>query len=169
MSSRSGRLCACMLFNSDAFIFVYLPIVLAGFYAVVRMRAGVLAQVWLVAASLYFYAYWNVSFLPLLLASIAFNYLAGRVIARLRVTHQSLRTPALIGAVSCNLILLGYFKYAAFLQNTVAHLLESALTGRECSNSVRYILFYFYANRVPRRRDLRRRRGAQSDFLCSFC
>ena len=124
MSSRSGRLCACMLFNSDAFIFVYLPIVLAGFYAVVRMRAGVLAQVWLVAASLYFYAYWNVSFLPLLLASIAFNYLAGRVIARLRVTHQSLRTPALIGAVSCNLILLGYFKYAAFLQNTVAHLLS---------------------------------------------
>ena len=120
-----------MLFNSYAFIFVYLPIVLTGFYALGCLKLGLVTQAWLVAASLYFYAYWNVSFLPLLLTSIAFNYLAGRLVSKLRVTHPPWRIPALIGAVACNLMLLGYFKYAAFLLNAVALLLGLPLPASD--------------------------------------
>src|SRR4051794_29236514 len=107
-----------MLFNSYVFICVFLPLVLAIFYAAAGL-GGACARWWLAIASLYFYAYWNVSFLPLLIGSITFNYLAGRNIEILKIARPSWRTPTLIVAVACNVGLLGYFKYSAFLQNTV--------------------------------------------------
>jgi alginate O-acetyltransferase complex protein AlgI len=106
-----------MLFNSYVFIFGFLPLTLAVFYVAAAVRAEY-ARWWLAAASLYFYGYWNISFLPLLIASIAFNYSAGRIIASLRLARPTWCTPALIAAVSLNLCLLGFFKYATFAQNT---------------------------------------------------
>src|SRR6476660_1719022 len=106
-----------MLFNSYVFIFGFLPLTLAVFYVAAAVRAEY-ARWWLAAASLYFYGYWNVSFLPLLIGSIAFNYSAGRIIASLRLARPTWCTPALIAAVSLNLCLLGFFKYATFAQNT---------------------------------------------------
>ena len=62
-----------MLFNSHAFLFVYFPIVLLGFFWIgkrnVRAAAGFLAL-----ASLFFYGWWSVKAMPLLLASICVNY-----------------------------------------------------------------------------------------------
>src|SRR6201989_1443328 len=65
-----------MLFNSYPFIFVFLPIALAGYFWL--GRSGNLAPVWwLAVASLVFYAVGNWQFVPLLVASIAFNYFIG--------------------------------------------------------------------------------------------
>jgi D-alanyl-lipoteichoic acid acyltransferase DltB (MBOAT superfamily) len=66
-----------------------------------------------------------VTYLPLLFASIAFNYLAGGAIERIKSTWPSWRTPALLLAVACNLLLLGYFKYSSFFQNTIEYLFWS--------------------------------------------
>jgi alginate O-acetyltransferase complex protein AlgI len=59
-----------MLFNSFIFLFAFLPLVLAAFYASrawVSARASIAV---LLLASLVFYAYWNPEYLVLLLASI---------------------------------------------------------------------------------------------------
>ena len=65
-----------MLFNSYAFIFLFLPVGLIGYFAFGRL--GNLAPViWLALASLAFYSVGNWQFVPLLLASIAFNYCVG--------------------------------------------------------------------------------------------
>ena len=65
-----------MLFNSYPFIFLFLPVALAGYFAFGRL--GNLAPViWLALASLAFYSVSNWQFVALLLGSIAFNYAIG--------------------------------------------------------------------------------------------
>ena len=104
-----------MLFNSYAFIFLFLPIAVAGcFFFAARLGAKA-AQDWLILASLVFYAAWNVRFLPILLGSVAFNYLA----AKWMIRTPSLRRGVLIAAVVGDLGLLGYCKYANFFVTTV--------------------------------------------------
>lgn len=96
-----------MLFNSFAFIFLFLPLALAG-YQLLR-RHGV---AWLAVCSLCFYAWWDWRFLPLLLLSICFNYCAGRALCTLA---GRARGAAFAAALAANLGLLIWFKYAAFL------------------------------------------------------
>lgn len=99
-----------MLFNSYAFILGFLPVVFFGFYLLGRFRPA-LAPLWLAAASLFFYGWWDVRFVSLLLGSIAFNYGAASLIAR-RAAGLSKLWLAL--AITANLALLGYYKYAHF-------------------------------------------------------
>ncbi len=103
-----------MLFTTALFVFCFLPITLAGFFALGRYR-GSLAIGWLFAASVIFYAYWMPKFTALLLASILSNYAFGSLIGR-RV-NAGLRPAAkrwLIVGVTINLALLAYFKYFNF-------------------------------------------------------
>lgn len=97
-----------MLFNSYTFLFLYLPVVLAGYFLAARRADAQAAKVWLFVASLGFYAYWDVRYAPLLLASIAWNYAIG---ARIEKTR---RKALLYLGVGVNLALLGYFKYTGF-------------------------------------------------------
>ena len=62
-----------MLFNSYIFIFLFLPLSLAGFYYLESKRAT-LAKVWLTCFSLWFYGYFNTNYLLLMLISILGNY-----------------------------------------------------------------------------------------------
>jgi alginate O-acetyltransferase complex protein AlgI len=102
-----------MLFNSYPFIFLFLPIALAGYFALGRL--GHLAPViWLALASLAFYAVSNWQFVALLLASIAFNYLIGWLLIARRLSNH-LRLIVLTAGVTGDLVVLGYFKYAGFL------------------------------------------------------
>ena len=103
-----------MLFNSWEFIFLFLPVTLTGFFLIAR-RSHPLAALWLAAASLFFYGWWNPKFVSLLLASIAFNYGMGQAIAR----REDRRSQLLVFAVSANLLLLGVFKYANFFMSSL--------------------------------------------------
>ncbi len=98
-----------MLFNSAVFILAFLPAAWLGFFALGTSGQHRLAVIWLTLASLFFYGWWNVTYVPLLLGSVAANYLIGRVLARRR------SKPLLIAGVVANLALLGYYKYAGFL------------------------------------------------------
>ena len=100
-----------MLFNSYQFIFLYLPVVLLGFFWIARLNHR-LAALWLAIASIFFYGWWNPKFVSLLLASITFNYCVGYLIGYARLSGKS--KPLLIGGILANLLLLGVFKYANF-------------------------------------------------------
>lgn len=123
-----------MLFNSPEFIFGFVPLTLLGFF-VLAHRSHALALAWLALASLGFYSWWNPRWLPLILVSIAFNFIAARQIAdRLQTAaigrgdRRSVRLSSravLIGAIAINIALLVYFKYAAFLVNSAATLADS--------------------------------------------
>ena len=98
-----------MLFNSYAFIFGFLPLTLAGFFLLARWRTTWAAG-WLAVASLAFYGYWNVMYVPLLVLSIVCNFFIGT-----RVAQAAARGKAwLTVGVTANLLLLGYYKYADF-------------------------------------------------------
>ena len=103
-----------MLFNSYPFIFVYLPIVLAGFFLTAKYISHRAATFVLVLASFAFYGYWDFHYVPLLFASITFNYLIGRQIER-----TSRRKIWLFCGLVLNVALLGYFKYTDFFLATI--------------------------------------------------
>ena len=96
-----------MLFNSPTFLFVFLPITLAGFALAGRIGHA-WALLWLAGLSVAFYAGNGVAHTLLLLGSIAVNYGLGQHLA----THGRSRWLAV--GVAGNLALLGWFKYAGF-------------------------------------------------------
>lgn len=102
-----------MLFNSYLFIFAFLPVVLAGYFALGR-RSNLAPVVWLALASLAFYAFSNWQFVLLLLGSIAFNYGFGYLLIA-RKLGLGLRFAVLTLGVAGDLLLLGIFKYAGFV------------------------------------------------------
>lgn len=108
-----------MLFTTAAFLLLYLPITLAGFFLIGR-RSPAAAAGWLFLASLFFYAYWMPVFTLLLLASIAGNFLAGRrIVAALHCSRQPVAKRWLVLGLTFNLSLLAYFKYANFFIDNV--------------------------------------------------
>jgi D-alanyl-lipoteichoic acid acyltransferase DltB (MBOAT superfamily) len=104
-----------MLFNSYEFIFAFLPIVCIVYFATARSSQSA-AALWLAAASVFFYGWWNPKFVALLLASVCFNYGAGRVISR---AGNGRARMALTLSIVVNLGVLGVFKYANFFVSTL--------------------------------------------------
>jgi alginate O-acetyltransferase complex protein AlgI len=101
-----------MLFNSYPFIFVFLPIALAGYFWLGRFSN--LAPVWWLAlASLAFYSVSNWQFVGLLLASVAFNYFIGWLLIAKQL-RSTTRFAVLTAGVAGDLLVLGTFKYAGF-------------------------------------------------------
>lgn len=116
-----------MLFNALEFIFVFLPVCLAGLYVLGRFLAGVMRRraqlAWLLGMSWVFYAAWNPPYLALLAGSVTVNFLIGRKIHDLREADA----PAgrwLAYGVAMNLAALAYFKYAGFFLESVNWLLR---------------------------------------------
>jgi alginate O-acetyltransferase complex protein AlgI len=111
-----------VLFNSFAFILVFLPVVCIGFAAVRGLRPWAGAA-WLLAASLLFYGYWHPPYLALLGASILANYAAGRLVEHGRTTGwgRGGRLALALG-VGFDLALIAWYKYAGFLLENAAAL-----------------------------------------------
>ena len=101
-----------MLFNSYAFLFGFLPVVLLLYFLLGR-RSALAAIGFLAVASLFFYAWWNPRYLLLLCGSVMFNYLVGRRLAQ-SPTRTSGDQAMLWLGIAGNLAVLGAFKYAAF-------------------------------------------------------
>ena len=112
-----------MLFNSTVFIFIFVPVVFAGYFLIARKsHQGALA--WLAMASIFFYAYWSIKALPVLVISISINYWFGTLLAKQELKY---RQAILIIAITANLVALGYYKYIDFFienVNDVRELME---------------------------------------------
>ena len=113
-----------MVFSSHLFLFVFLPLVLAGYYAMPAKGRSAFLTVF----SYIFYGWANPLFVLLMLLSTAIDYFAGRAIAmgdprnlggvfhpldengpRIRIQKT-----ALWASITSNLCLLGFFKYYNF-------------------------------------------------------
>lgn len=103
-----------MLFNSFVFIFLFLPLTLVGYFLLNRFHKYEWAKGWLVVASLYFYAFFNPSYLPIILSSIVINYSIGSALVKNTGWFLAHRKILLVAGVLFNLGLLGYFKYTDF-------------------------------------------------------
>ncbi|MFZ3054053.1 MAG: MBOAT family protein [Sulfuricurvum sp.] len=106
-----------MLFNSYEFIFFFLPITFGIYFWLNKKRLTQASKAWLVFASLFFYSWWNIIYLPLILGSILFNFTVGSAISRANSSSSkkglSRKTLLAFGIVA-NILLLGYFKYMDF-------------------------------------------------------
>ncbi|SUD81149.1 membrane bound O-acyl transferase, MBOAT [Pseudomonas aeruginosa] len=105
-----------MIFSSAAFILAYLPIVFFVYFGLNKIRMISLGKVWLVLASVFFYGYWSVDYIPLMIGSILFNFSVGCALCPSSKTLSigAYRKTILTLSITANLALLGYFKYANF-------------------------------------------------------
>lgn len=116
-----------MLFNSYEFIFFFLPITLGIYFLLNKKRLTVASNAWLLFASLVFYSWWNVKYLPLILLSILFNYTIGCLLAEhdsLKKKIVSKKSIFIFGLVG-NILFLGYFKYMDFFISNMNDLLKT--------------------------------------------
>lgn len=103
-----------MLFDSYLFILCFLPVVLLVFFACSpRLH---LQSAWIVIASLFFYSWWNSTYLFLIIGSIAANYLLSKTIYD--NLHNRHNKHLLVLGLTFNLGLLGFFKYTNFFVET---------------------------------------------------
>ena len=122
-----------MLFISWQFILAFLPITFFFYFWLNQRRLITAGKVWLVAASLFFYAYWDVKYLPLILGSIAMNFAIGTGLSRTHdrgLSEPSARTInrklVLAAGITANLLLLGYYKYTDFMVANLNAMLETS-------------------------------------------
>lgn len=119
-----------MLFSSWQFILAFLPVTFLVYFWLNHRRLVMAGKVWLVGASLFFYAYWDLKYLPLILLSILMNFAVGTGLAQAhrRVAHrQAVSWKAVLAAgIAANLLLLGYYKYTDFLLGNLNTLLHTS-------------------------------------------
>ncbi|MBO5341844.1 MAG: MBOAT family protein [Lachnospiraceae bacterium] len=105
-----------MIFSSLFFIFVFLVVVLAVYYALEPLPI-IFRNIWLFLASLFFYAWGEPKFCLVMLGSIGLNYIWGLLVDRFR---DSKGIKALLAvAVASNLIVLFIVKYLNFTVSIV--------------------------------------------------
>ena len=113
-----------MLFASHVFLFVFLPLVLLGYFGLNRYcRSSQPGKIFLCVANFVFYGWFNPWYLLILLSSIAVNFLIGR---GLYATRDRRRTSGVLLAVGLlfNVGLIGYYKYADFFIQNVNSVLS---------------------------------------------
>jgi alginate O-acetyltransferase complex protein AlgI len=108
-----------MLFSSPVFLVYFLPVVLV---VALSLRRTSWQNTFLLAASLFFYAWGELAYTLILLASIVFNYAFGLWVDRARgLPSERL---VLCAAIAGNLLVLAAFKYANFAVDNINALLD---------------------------------------------
>src|SRR5262245_55486277 len=108
-----------MLFNSKIFVLVFLPVSLIGYFWIARRASAEAARVWLLVVSWLFYGWWSLSYLGLLIAWMTFNFAFAQWLYPPSQDERGQRRLLLVLALSTNISLLGYYKYAAFVADGV--------------------------------------------------
>jgi alginate O-acetyltransferase complex protein AlgI len=117
-----------MLFNSFEFILLFLPLTLLIYFMLLRRRLTIAAKSWLLFASLFFYSWWNIKYLPLILGSILFNYTVGGLLVEYDSGRQRVSKKAIfVFGIAANIALLCWFKYMDFFIGTTNGLLGAQL------------------------------------------
>ena len=109
-----------MLFPTFTFALFFVVVLTVGWFMPGRRAWW---KLFMLAASYFFYAYWDARFVGLIAASTVLNQTAAMWLARLQ--HPGARRAVVSVAVGANLASLGFFKYAGFFVDSA----ESALEG----------------------------------------
>ena len=109
-----------MLFNSFVFLFVFLPVVLVGFYGLGPKIRNSYIVFWLFLCSLFFYGWWKPGYLILLCISIVVNYFISKQAMQRKKSF-------LVTGITFNLTILFFYKYADFFIFNVNVLSNSSI------------------------------------------
>lgn len=105
-----------MVFSSNIFLFIFLPLTLLGYF-IIRKN---LRNIFLLIASLVFYAWGEPWIVLVMMASILINYLCGLWISAIKQSYSTrARIFTLVTTVALNLAPLFYYKYLNFFIATV--------------------------------------------------
>ncbi|MDQ2730043.1 MAG: MBOAT family protein [Armatimonadota bacterium] len=106
-----------MLFNSNLFLFVFLPVVLVVYWLLpsIRLRKG-----WSIAASYVFYGAWSAKFALLMLLTTSVDYFTAQKLEDAR--REEARRGWLALSLIVNLGVLGFFKYYNFFAGSLHRL-----------------------------------------------
>ncbi|MFO7780397.1 MAG: MBOAT family protein, partial [Spirochaetia bacterium] len=108
-----------MVFSTTVFLFLFLPVFLAVYYALpFRYRSA-----WILTASLAFYGWWRLDFLLLMVATTAWSHLLCRAIERNLPLRRARAKRALTAGILLNIGTLAYFKYFNFGIDSLSSLL----------------------------------------------
>ncbi len=118
-----------MIFSTYSFIFVFLPIVFFTYRVLTVFKLHTVAKLWLVLASLYFYAQGAGEFMLMFVAAILFNYTIGTSIMHAGGQHAQ-RTKRLLLTIGLagNIAFLGYYKYSNILIENINMLTNGNLS-----------------------------------------
>lgn len=100
-----------MLFSSSTFLFAFLPIVIFIYFVFLRNHRN-LQNIFLLIASLIFYAWGEVAFVFVMMLSIIANYFFGLFVSRAKNINK--KKLALVLSIVFNLSILFVFKYLVF-------------------------------------------------------
>ena len=152
-----------LLFSSTTFIYLFLPVVLFCYYILFR-RSRKLQNIFLLIASLLFYAWGEPKFVLIMMVSILLNWLIGLLVDRFK-RNKTLCTGLITIDVILNLSLLFVFKYLGFACNTVNSLFGAGLNVPSIALPIGISFFTFQAMSYVI--DVYREKGAvQKDLLC---
>ncbi len=118
-----------MLFNSYIFIFLFLPLVLIGYYGLNYFKQNKLALGYVIAMSFWFYGYNSVEYLFILIVSILLNYLLAALIFKQR--NIIVKRVFLVAGVALNIGILFYYKYYDFFVENFNAIFQTDLTFLE--------------------------------------
>lgn len=115
-----------MIFASTLFLFLFLPITLAGYF-LISPKLLHLRNIFLLVMSLIFYAWGEPVYVFLMIGSILMNYLAGVMLhlSRQKILKSINESQILFLSIVSNLGLLFYFKYINFFINNLNLLLQN--------------------------------------------
>lgn len=111
-----------MVFSDSVFLFIFLPLTLAVYYAVPFAFKNTV----LFLTGLLFYAWGEPVYVLIMLLSTAIDYCAGRLMDRFD-SNKNIRKATLLVSVVMNLSLLGIFKYGSFFIGSVNGIFGSAI------------------------------------------
>lgn len=110
-----------MLFSSIPFLYYFLPAMFALYFLLPKKARNIV----LLAASLFFYFYGEPIYTLLLLGSSAIDYTAGMLINKFRGTSKA--KLVLIGSITINILMLGFFKYADFFIGIINSIFNASI------------------------------------------
>lgn len=119
-----------MLFSSTVFIYLFLPLVLIGYYGIFRKSRNA-RNVFLLIASLFFYAWGEPKFVLVMMASIFANWVFALLVHKAKKSGRTGIARAVV-ALTCvyNLSFLFVFKYLNFATSIIAKAYPTALVTK---------------------------------------
>lgn len=132
-----------MLFPSEVFLFVFLPLVLALYFGVfIHFKNG--KNIFLLIASLFFYAWGEPKYVYLMIAVILVNWLFGMLVDYFRDDRKKAKAVLAIMVIT-NIGILGFFKYTGFVVGNLEKLLHQSWSLPEIALPIGISFFTFQA------------------------
>jgi len=115
-----------MYFPSEDFLFVFLPIVIVLYYSIFK-KFSTAKNIFLLASSLFFYAWGEPKYVYLMIGMILLNWLYGILVDA--VHESAIKSRCILTLmVASNLAIIGYFKYSGFLLENTNLMLDTDWT-----------------------------------------